>query len=397
MIMYAMCESYLSRYLSATMLAGPADIKLAHDIFSNQPLTDILTFNDAGDEATIMITGPLSLDGPDFIDRLFGFGGTGYNNIIAAANLVRNNKSIKKTILHMLTPGGTVIGAGETHQAIAELAKVMPVIAENHGQLSSAGYLIAVAAHEIEASSPLAVTGSIGVAVAGIDVSDAMEREGVKHIKIISKNAPNKQADPATVEGHAVIQAEINAMERVFIDTVATGRNTTAEDVIENFGKGAELIARDPDESKPDAISVGMIDSVATVSNGESKPDALGVGKLEGNNMDLTQLKTEHPATFAAAVSEGVMEGAKMERKRVSSHIALGNASGDMKLALKNIDDGTEHDGASNAMYTAAQLNKQAIDAKAADNIGDLDTKNEGEGGVSDLSVALAAKLGVTI
>ncbi|MEE8573854.1 MAG: S49 family peptidase, partial [Thermodesulfobacteriota bacterium] len=151
--------------------------------------------------------------------------------------------------------------------------------AENQGMIASAGYYLAMSANSIKAMSPLAVTGSIGVVVAGLDFSGVLAANGIRKIKIVSKNAPNKQADPTTEKGQDIIQAQIDAMERVFINTVAKGRGTTEADVIANFGKGGLLIAKDPGEENPDALSVGMVDSVViggdvVEANGEDGPTA---------------------------------------------------------------------------------------------------------------------------
>jgi ClpP class serine protease len=391
MIMYAMREDYLSDYLHRTQSASTEKLALATSMFSNVPLDDIVSINEAGDQATIMITGPLTVDGPDFLDRLFGFGGTSYNAITHAAISLKKNDSIKKVRMLMATPGGTTDGVGQAHRALLDLAATKELIAENHGEISSAGYFLAVAAHKIIAMSAMVLTGSIGIVAAGLDISEALERDGIKRIKIVSANAPNKQADVTTDSGLEVVRDEINSIERIFIDIVATGRNTTKEDVIANFGKGAVLVANDPDESMPDAISVGMIDGVI---NTDDVPPANDSGKLEGTiDMDINELQANHPAVFAEAVQRGVT----MERMRVDAHVKLGAASGDVALALKNIEDGVEHSAVSNALYTAAQINRQTIADRNADNVGDVDTDNGDVGGDTPLAIAAAQALGVTL
>jgi len=290
--------------------------------------------------------------------------------------------------------------------------------------IASAGYYLATAANEIVAMSPLAATGSIGVIMAGLDFSDARARNGIKQIKIVSKNAPNKQADPTTPHGNSVLQDEVDAMERVFIQKITEGRSTTEADVIENFGKGGLLIAQDPDSDKPDALKVGMIDKVVTTSvepvidesenelgtvsnnvtikeNGDivvsTTSAAEGGGQQQGAEMDLKTLKAEHPALAAQLVAEGVEQGVTKERERVDAHLTMGKASGDMDLAVSCISEGAEHTAATNAKYMASQMDKGATSDRGSESEGDLDVETEATEDEQDktLAAATAELLGV--
>jgi ClpP class serine protease len=231
-------------------------------MFEGVPLPDLVSYGNDGD-AMLAISGPMSPEGPSFVDRLFGYGGTAYSDIIEAANSLRGNESVKRVKLVMHTPGGTVDGMHGAQDALKKLAAEKDVVAENHGMIASAGYGLAVAADRIIAMTPFAKTGSIGVVGGGIDASGAMEKFGVKRVVIVSKNAPNKAPNLATEEGQAVLQKEVDATERVFIQSIADGRGVTPEYVIENYGKGALLIAQDPDPDTPDALSAGLIDGLS--------------------------------------------------------------------------------------------------------------------------------------
>ena len=422
MELYGLQKEYAVSYLEAIENATTEDRAAALTGFGNEPLDDIVSRSEDGTEATIKIAGPLSVAGPSPLARFFGYSGTGYINIIAAAKVLENDPSITTVRLAMDTPGGTIAGMDQARQALESLAAKKNLIAENHGMIASAGYYLATAATKIVALSPLAVTGSIGVIRAGLDFSDALARNGIKQIKIISSNAPNKQADPTTAQGLKVHQDEIDAMERVFIDKIAEGRNTTAENIIENFGKGGILIAQDPDSDKPDALSVGMIDSVTAViiepvidneDNGTTGNDdtitgssdtsttttAEGGGQQQGIDMDLDKLKAEHSALFAQVVAIGVDQGVQQERGRAEAHITMGEACGDMKLAVSCIKDGAELTPAINAKYYAVGMNKKASGDRGAEGVDDLelDTDDEAEAHDKELAAALAEKVGVQV
>lgn len=397
----AMDPTFAASYLEAIENASTEERAAALDRFDNAVTPDVLSLSEGGTEAIITIAGPLSPKGPGPIARFFGFDGTAYNDVIAAAKMIEANPSIKRVRLHMDTPGGTVNGMDQARQAVKSLVDSgREVIAENHGMIASAGYHIATAATRIEAMSALAKTGSIGVIIAGFDYSKAEEKYGIKRVRIVSKNAPDKQPDPTTAHGLEVLQEQVDAVERVFIAATAEGRNTTTQDVIDNFGRGGILIAQDPDPSKPDAVSVGMIDAVR--NNGNIIAAVNGGGEAseietqqEGAIMDLNQLKAEHPAIFAEAVAIGV----KQERERAEAHITLGEASGDMNLAIACVKDGSEMTALVSAKYTAAGMKNQQIADRGAESEGDLGAAegNDLDDNEAALAAATAELLGVEI
>jgi ClpP class serine protease len=220
---------------------------------------DILSVD--GDSATIQINGALTKQ-VSVIAWLLGFGGTTYGDILGAISRIAADDSIKNVTLAIDSPGGTVSGVDEVWTALRALGERKNVIAENRGLMASAAYWIASAAKKIVATSPVAMTGSIGVQMITYDWSEAYKRDGVQKIRIVSKNASNKDPDPTTDDGRAVYQAELDAVERVFVSRVATGRGISDEKVVRDFGQGALLIAKDPDSSKKSAISVEMIDGI---------------------------------------------------------------------------------------------------------------------------------------
>jgi len=434
MELYAIQKNYAVSYLEKLENATLDEHNAARAAFGSDEPATIVARSDAGNEATISIVGPLSPTGPSPLARFFGFGGTGYNEIVAAADSLATDPSIESVRLLMDTPGGSVSGMDAAHQSIKNLASKKTVVAENHGLLASAGYYLATAATKIKAMSPLAITGSIGIILAGIDTTDMLARDGIKRIRIVSVNAPNKQPDPATSQGRGVIQEGVDAMERIFIDTIAKGRDTTDKDVIDNFGKGGELVAQDPDPEKPDALLVGMIDSVMVQGNEvvaeadviikpasddvddvsaivdsvstpvipiTTEQTAAGGGKptKETIPMDLKELKASHPALYAEAVGIGHEQGVTGERARSEAHIVLGEASGDMKYAMECVKDGTELTATVNAKHMAASINKKAVGDRGVESEGDLDTEAaDAEAAANtELTKATAAALGVEL
>ena len=339
------------RYLERIENATAEEQQAAFDRFDGEPLPDILTIE--GSVARIAISGPLSPKGPSALGRFFGFGGTGYQDIIDAAGEVKADSSITEVRFPTNTPGGTVTMVDEARQAIAELAKVKRVVFENHGMIASAGVWLASAAHEIIAMAPTVETGSIGVKIVGYDVTAALKEYGYKKVTILSRNAPNKAAGVDTKDGRDELQRQADAVERIFIARMAEGRGVTEQAVIDTFGKGGLLVAQDPDKSHPDAISVGLIDRIAegfevaesaaeeaendleisdqqnSNLNGLKQKGAQGSASSSTQEIETMSLKkllaenpgaqAEHDAATTSARAEGAAEGQTAIQARIDA------------------------------------------------------------------------------
>jgi ClpP class serine protease len=265
-VIYACEPDFLISYLERIENASPEERAKAEELFGDTDAADSILEVD-GEQATITIRGFLSKSGPTPLDRFFGFDGTSFDEIIEAAEILEDNEDIKLVTLRMDTPGGRVDNVDETFQALRNLAAVKKVVAVNEGLIASGGYWLAVAADEIQSTSPVNLSGSIGVVVVALDMTKFEDRIGIKVVTIRSENAPKKHADVSTESGRDVIQELVDSIERNFVARISEGRARAVEFVEENFGRGSVLVARDPDADKPDALSVGMIDAVIERKN----------------------------------------------------------------------------------------------------------------------------------
>lgn len=298
-------ETAVIDYLSRRERFDLTDIDPKHEAFflgMARRESSILSISNG--VATIAIEGMLSKAGPDLLDELLGLGGTGYGDIEKALTEALGNPSVQSIRLAIDSPGGEVFGVDEVRGAIARAAATKPVTAVNTGNIASAAYWLASAADQIVSTSPVNLTGSIGVVAVAIDRSDRDRRFGV--VTVVSRNAPDKRPDLGTEAGRAVIQDQVDALERAFIERIAEGRGLSAETVRTTFGRGRMLIAVDPDGSKQSALSVGMIDEVVDsfgTGSGSSSPASMAV-----DDQDITA--TGHDAT---ADNEAPLCAAEME------------------------------------------------------------------------------------
>ena len=261
------------------------------------------------DMAHIFIIGPLNDEGPDRWDRIFGWGGTGYKQIIAAADKIEADSRVKNVEMHMDTPGGRFKGVDNVWNKIMSLREGRNITAINEGLIASAGYYIASAAHEIHSTSETNEIGSVGVIVAGTDWSKYDKEKGIQDVVIVSKNAPKKHVDIGTKKGQSILQERVDDAEAFFLDRISTGRKVTVEHITENFGQGGLLYSKSPVEGKPDALSAGMIDKIINISSeagGNNSPASINV--KQEKKMDLkallatdTEAGAEYDRTLAAA------------------------------------------------------------------------------------------------
>ena len=181
-------------------------------------------------------------------------GGTSLDMLAADFRVGVASSAVSQILLVVDSPGGLVSGVAEFADLVRSSAK--PVTAFVAGSGSSAAYWIASQASELVVSST-ALVGNIGIVVSA-STQEAPDQNGRRAVEIVSSNAVNKRPDLATEEGRAVIRAELDRVERVFIGDVATGRKVSRDVVLQDFGRGGSLVGAA-------AVKAGMADRVDTL------------------------------------------------------------------------------------------------------------------------------------
>lgn len=324
----------------------------------------------AGSQAEILVEGVLT-EKPDCFALLFGGGNTTYESIRAALAAAEADPAVKAAQMTVRSPGGTVEGLFETFAALDAFSKPLIVRA---GFAASAAYGLSAVAGPIQATTPAAQFGSIGVATTYF-VDEHM-------VDIASTEAPNKRPDVTTEEGKATVREQLDALHDQFVLAIAKGRSATlgrdvtAKEVNADYGRGAMIIASD-------ARKVGMIDGVprksernparasATVLEDLERPEGPAPATTEETPMNKQELKDKHPEVYAAIVAEGRAEGVtageKTERDRCVAHLTMGEASGDMKTATEAIKSGEGMTATVQAKYMSAGMKRSAVSDRQAE------------------------------
>ncbi len=100
-------------------------------------------------------------------------------SIVEQLDEARDNKEVKGVLFSIDSPGGAVAPSVEIAYAIKRLRDVKPVVVYAAGIMASGGYYSAIWGNEIIAN-PGSMIGSIGVIMEGADISELMQKVGVK-------------------------------------------------------------------------------------------------------------------------------------------------------------------------------------------------------------------------
>lgn len=205
------------------------------------------------------------------------FGMDTYNSIEESLDKCASDERVKGILIDINSPGGEVSGCADLANKIFSLRgkKEFGIVARTGGLMCSAAYWLGSSCDKVFTAEN-GTLGSIGVLC-------AYNKSGKNLDVIVSDLSPNKAATPDSENGLALVKKELNDLAEVFINAVAKNRDTTFEDVLENYGKGGVFIGQK-------AVDAGLADGVASLEE---------VCELMKTGMDLTKTNNQG-ATMAA-------------------------------------------------------------------------------------------------
>ena len=130
------------------------------------------------------------------------------------------------------SPGGTTTGGEALFAALREVAKKKPVVAQFGTVAASAGYIVGLGTDHIVTRANT-ITGSVGVLIQWPEVSQALDKLGVKFNEIKSGDlkAVPSPFEPLSQEGAKVTQTMIDEGYRWFLGLVEQRRGIKAEQI----------------------------------------------------------------------------------------------------------------------------------------------------------------------
>ena len=202
------------------------------------------------------------------------------SEILNKINAAAENDAIKGVLLSVDSPGGAVAPSVEIAYAIKRLKAKKPVVAYAQGTMASGSYYSSIWANEIIAN-PGSMIGSIGVIMEGADLSEVMQKIGIKtqtiqagkYKKIGTPDRPWK--DYEVNELNKVIQGTYD----MFTKDVADARGLDVQK--------RELYANAHIFTAQQALQVGLIDKLGVAYDAKRRVEALsGVKNAIWNKED---------------------------------------------------------------------------------------------------------------
>jgi len=182
-------------------------------------------------------------------------GVTDVNDIADAMQYASEDSSVEGIVMRVDSPGGTVTGVPELAMLIREIGMDTPIVTQVDGMAASAGYWIASQAHGIVTSASSSV-GSVGVYMAMLDSSRAMEKEGyaMEVIKAGKYKGIGIQGTSLTDEQRALLQGEVDSIHEMFKGAVKIGRGNISDDLMQ----GQDFMGEE-------AVKLGLADTLGGI------------------------------------------------------------------------------------------------------------------------------------
>jgi protease-4 len=173
----------------------------------------------------------------------------------AALRELAQQRHVRALIVHIDSPGGTVVGGEDLFNALRGVAEHKPVVAVMGTVATSAAYMTAIGSDRIFAREGT-ITGSIGVILQSANIVGMLEKLGIQPETI--KSGPLKAVpspvEPLTEEGREATRSLVLDMYDFFVDLVAERRPLSREALLP-LADGRIFTGRQ-------AVENGLIDAI---------------------------------------------------------------------------------------------------------------------------------------
>jgi ClpP class serine protease len=186
--------------------------------------------------------------------------GAGMESQMRMIEALGENPNVRAIVIDFDTPGGEATNCESVAKVIHEAAQKKPVIGWLNGMCCSAGYYLASACTEIYASQATDIVGSIGTMCTLIDMSAALEKEGIRMVEIYADGSDdkNKTFREALAGNYEPIKAVfLNPHREGFVRDVKGYRPNISDEVF----TGEVYTAADA------VTRLGMLDGIMTFNN----------------------------------------------------------------------------------------------------------------------------------
>lgn len=183
-----------------------------------------------------------------------------YEGISHQITSAARDPQVRAVVLDLETPGGQATGTFELAALVRKVRASMPVVAVVNGMAASAGYAIASGATRI-ISLPTGLSGSIGVVMLHLDISEFLAGVGVKPTLIFAgaQKVDGNPYAPLPDDARVRFKAEVDQLYGLFVQTVAAGRRGLTDKAI-RATEGRVFMGAE-------AARLGLVDSLGTLED----------------------------------------------------------------------------------------------------------------------------------
>lgn len=196
-------------------------------------------------------------------------------DIVQKIDAAANNNAIKGVLLSVNSPGGAVAPSIEISYAIKRLKEKKPVVVYAKGTMASGSYYASIWADEIIAN-PGSMVGSIGVIMEGTDLSEIMNKIGIKTQNVHAgkyKQLGTPDREWKTYEVNELNKV-IQGTYKMFVSDVANARGLDANK--------SDIYANAHIFTARQAKDVGLVDALGVSYDAKRK-----VAELSGVKMPV--------------------------------------------------------------------------------------------------------------
>ena len=282
----------------------------------------------------------------------------GYQDIARRLDAALQDEAVHSVMMVFDTPGGEVSGAFDLAERIYQARGTKPITAVVSDMAASAGYLLASAADEIVVS-PTGYVGSIGVVMRHVDISQALQKEGVRvtHIFAGQHKVDGTHFEPLPPDVRFKLQAEVDALRLEFAQAVGRYRGMGTDQLMRTEAdvyRGSQAIqmglanyVEGTDETIARLIKNNAKNGIFQEKKSMNpNPPASASGAAGFTQADLDRVRQD-------ALAEGIKQGVAAEQARASAILNHPEAKGRTPTAIAAVSMGLSIEQAA-AMLAAA-------------------------------------------
>ena len=203
-------------------------------------------------------------------------GSASRRGVVGVLRRLARNQAVRAVVLRIDSPGGDALASDLIWRAVRKLAAEKPVVASLGDTAASGGYYLAMGANEIVAEATT-LTGSIGVVLASLDLSELLERLGIR-IDSVERGRHAGIYDPTrsrSEEERALLRRQVKRLYADFVSKAADGRGLSYDE-LEGVAQGRVWTGQR-------AREIGLVDHLGGLDTALRRARALaGLGEDEG-------------------------------------------------------------------------------------------------------------------